>query len=353
MTSRISFNFLKPIFSIFVLTFSSALFSQTLLTETFDYPEGEYFDQHNWFRFLSSSDSVQLDPNGLTYAGYLSGGKGKSAKLDGNSTADRELWYRHFEPTSTGSIYLSFLLNVSDYANVQFNSPIALGPGNTALYSRFYMTKIDDSNYKMGLSQSGEPATFTSALFSMNQTYLVIVKYEIVEGENNDLISLFSFSNGNFPSEEPVNPSIAAFTSGNGDPSPEVPLQNVVLFSVENSSANNLRIDEIRVAKTWNDLKSTSVKSQAIKSNSFGLLGNYPNPFNPSTEINFNLPQNGKTIVSIYNYLGQKIETIFSGELIKGRNSISWNSGNLTSGIYFYSVQFNNEIQIGKMTLVK
>jgi len=90
----------------------------------------------------------------------------------------------------------------------------------------------------------------------------------------------------------------------------------------------------------------------------FQIIGNYPNPFNPSTTIVFTLPKTEKIVISIYNVLGEEIIKIADREFISGKNEVTWNGidqkgSAAESGIYFYSIKFEDKIQTGKMVLTK
>ncbi|MCK4655112.1 MAG: T9SS type A sorting domain-containing protein, partial [Candidatus Cloacimonetes bacterium] len=85
---------------------------------------------------------------------------------------------------------------------------------------------------------------------------------------------------------------------------------------------------------------------------------NYPNPFNPETTISFDLPQDSKVKITIYNIKGQKIKTLLAGNLAKGTHSVVWNgkdSNNkaVSSGIYFYKLSTGKEKAMKKMLLLK
>ncbi|MCX6152515.1 MAG: cohesin domain-containing protein [Ignavibacteriales bacterium] len=73
----------------------------------------------------------------------------------------------------------------------------------------------------------------------------------------------------------------------------------------------------------------------------FVLNQNYPNPFNPSTTINYSIPQDGNVTIIIYNVEGQLVSQLFDGMNNAGSHNITWNASNLTSGIYFYKINFN------------
>lgn len=86
---------------------------------------------------------------------------------------------------------------------------------------------------------------------------------------------------------------------------------------------------------------------------SFELLGNYPNPFNPSTTLRFTIPNTGHVTVEVVNVLGQKIATLVNGQLDKGYHDVPFNAASLASGVYFYTVQFNQTTKTAKFILSK
>ncbi len=87
--------------------------------------------------------------------------------------------------------------------------------------------------------------------------------------------------------------------------------------------------------------------------NSFSLLQNYPNPFNPTTVINFALNMGGIAKLVIYNSLGQKVKVLINQYMGAGSYSVPFNGSDLTSGVYFYKLQSNNQTDIKKMLLLK
>ena len=83
------------------------------------------------------------------------------------------------------------------------------------------------------------------------------------------------------------------------------------------------------------------------------LRQNYPNPFNPTTSIQFELPVAGNTSLKIYNSLGQLVQTLVDNQLSEGRYNYSFNARQLSSGVYFYRLQFGNQSITNKMILLK
>jgi len=83
------------------------------------------------------------------------------------------------------------------------------------------------------------------------------------------------------------------------------------------------------------------------------LYQNYPNPFNPATEIKFSLAESSKVNLSVYNTNGQLVKTLVDGKTEKGYHSINFDASELNSGIYFYQLDVNGNVQTKKMIMLK
>jgi Tol biopolymer transport system component len=105
-------------------------------------------------------------------------------------------------------------------------------------------------------------------------------------------------------------------------------------------------------------LKKTSANDNTEKPSSFKLIGNYPNPFNPTTTINFSLPETGFVSLNIYNITGQKVRDLVSENMEPGDHSVLWDGRDeygsmVSSGMYLSQLRMGNNVQIHKMTMVK
>ena len=95
----------------------------------------------------------------------------------------------------------------------------------------------------------------------------------------------------------------------------------------------------------------------------FNLEQNYPNPFNPTTKIKFEIPplnppltkggNGGVVTLKIYDILGQEVETLVNEKKSPGTYEVTFDAGNLPSGIYFYRLITDNFTEVKKMTLIK
>jgi len=91
----------------------------------------------------------------------------------------------------------------------------------------------------------------------------------------------------------------------------------------------------------------------------YKLENNYPNPFNPSTTINFTLPLQKKISLKIYDMLGKEVVTLIDNEIFeKGNSAVTWNGKNsngvqVSSGNYIATLTYGNFSKSIKMTLLK
>ena len=88
-------------------------------------------------------------------------------------------------------------------------------------------------------------------------------------------------------------------------------------------------------------------------SNMVELYPNYPNPFNPTTQIQYSIPESGVVELVIFNSLGQKVAILEQGIKQKGRYTQTFNAQSLPSGVYYAHVLFNGYQRVTKMLLIK
>jgi hypothetical protein len=100
-------------------------------------------------------------------------------------------------------------------------------------------------------------------------------------------------------------------------------------------------------------LTSLPEKEQGSLPREFKLYQNFPNPFNPSTVITFDLPKNSIASLVVYDILGNEVDVLTRGMLSQGRYSIEWNAANMPSGIYYYVFKSDGFSETKKMIIVK
>lgn len=123
---------------------------------------------------------------------------------------------------------------------------------------------------------------------------------------------------------------------GQGDFDPAVSFNNrYVAFS-----SITLASTEVELSAVNPGLFDTgSVLAEAEVPESTTLYQNYPNPFNPATRISFFLPEANFVTLKVYNILGQEVSTLASTQFPEGHNAVTWETGDLPSGIYVYRLQ--------------
>jgi hypothetical protein len=85
----------------------------------------------------------------------------------------------------------------------------------------------------------------------------------------------------------------------------------------------------------------------------YNLNSNYPNPFNPTTTIDFDLAEPGQVSLSVFDMAGHQVATLVDGNLPAGSHSVTFDGSDLSSGIYFYMMQAGSFTDTHKMVLVK
>ena len=99
----------------------------------------------------------------------------------------------------------------------------------------------------------------------------------------------------------------------------------------------------------------TSVESRyiGVVPEAFELSRNYPNPFNPTTNIEFKVPATANVQLKIYNTLGEEVATLLDKKMNAGHYKMQFDASHLASGVYFYKLTAGNFTATYKMMLMK
>ncbi len=97
----------------------------------------------------------------------------------------------------------------------------------------------------------------------------------------------------------------------------------------------------------------TPVIQRPAAAGTFVLYDNYPNPFNPSTIIRYQLPIISHMTLKVYDVLGRLVKTLVNGNETAGRHEVTFEAGRLPSGVYFYCLTAGSYISMKKMMLLK
>jgi hypothetical protein len=118
---------------------------------------------------------------------------------------------------------------------------------------------------------------------------------------------------------------------------------------------NDLNQPLIEIPVTFEMLENlvTSTGEKVLAPLEFALEQNYPNPFNPSTTIRYSIRENSLVTLKIYDILGNEVATLVREVKPAGIYSVNFNSGSLSSGIYFYKLNAGNFTETKKMIMLK
>ena len=85
----------------------------------------------------------------------------------------------------------------------------------------------------------------------------------------------------------------------------------------------------------------------------FGLERNYPNPFNPSTTIRFELPRSSEVRMGVFDMLGREVSVLVNERKDAGVHEVKFDGSRLASGVYFYRLRAGDFVQTRKLILVR
>ena len=112
------------------------------------------------------------------------------------------------------------------------------------------------------------------------------------------------------------------------------------------TASGEYEVEEVIVANS-NTLLSV------VEPSSFELGAAYPNPFNPSTSLNINMPENGYVTVKAYNLVGQVVSVITEGNMEAGNHTMTWDASSLSSGVYLITAEYAGTVATQKVMLMK
>jgi hypothetical protein len=86
--------------------------------------------------------------------------------------------------------------------------------------------------------------------------------------------------------------------------------------------------------------------------NKYSLEQNFPNPFNPSTTIRYQIPNDGLVTLKVYDILGSEVTTLVNEQKSTGSYEVNFDASRLASGVYIYKITSGNFVSSKKMLLV-
>ncbi len=146
-------------------------------------------------------------------------------------------------------------------------------------------------------------------------------------------------------------------TPGNAEASP---LYDKLLptpqFGSQMPQGGSLTSQQIQLIRTWINEGATETPSSLEDEErpvTMRLDQNFPNPFNPSTIVGFQLSATGQTSIKVYDLVGREVAVLVDGLMPAGEHTVTFNATALPSGIYFYILQSGTQRMSRKMLLMK
>jgi len=235
-----------------------------LMIEDFNYPTGTLtaVSGGNWVNFSGTGAFIQVSSGSLPFSGYPSSGPGNKIDIVSIGTSAEDA-YRQFATQTAGTtVYGAFLVNVANVTGIAANSSTTgdylagflPSSSTTALNARVSVRLgSDPSKYQLGLraTSSNSSAVFSNTDLAPGTTHLVVLSYQIVAGNSNDVINMWidPVLNGTEPA--PTVTQTTATTTDNAD---------VSRFFVRQGTTTtpNASIDDIRVGNSWTSVTQTA-----------------------------------------------------------------------------------------------
>jgi endo-1,4-beta-xylanase len=122
---------------------------------------------------------------------------------------------------------------------------------------------------------------------------------------------------------------------------------------VNNDGSERPALEWLRTYLDTVDVTISSIAESNQIPLEFYLSNNYPNPFNPSTTINFDLPKNCNVKLVVYDVMGRKVAEILKANMNAGHHNVTYNASKLSSGLYYYRLEAGEFVSVKKMMLIK
>jgi len=254
------------------------------------------------------------------------------------------------------------------------NDPVSLGP-KPLHYGEGYLVYLSEPIYDFSWQTSSEKSENFIKPESEYFTYDKKADYEVIDVVNIDqsISEIGVFADGVCLGAVVVQDSseqiLVYSESANRDPVPfdfeiitgrgsSIPIKNYEVFNQYTGEFENGIVISGSQEYSLILLGEEGEQKEDLPTTT-KLHSNYPNPFNPSTTIEFSVTQNSDFVnLEVYNIKGQKVKTLYSGRAEEGRHTVTWNGDDendaaVSSGIYFYKLKTGDQELTHKMLLLK
>ena len=278
--------------------FIGSVNAQNLLTEDFSYPAGDLITAHGWTAHSGTLGPITVTSPGLTYTNYAGSGVGNAVSVTTAGSQDVNTLLS--SPVTTGTVYASAMINVTNAPSIVGDYVFHLGNGTTAFTGKSFVRK-NGTGIDFGVSKLGNATTTTAAVpvwtstvnpsgYAINTTHLVVIKYTINPGATDDQVDLFVD-----PTVNAAEPSATITTTDGGLGTDVASIAQVYIRQGSAGQIPDAIIDGVRVALTWADLPlPVELSSFTSKMNGRNIQLNWET----KTELNFNKFEIDRALVS-------------------------------------------------------
>lgn len=251
----------KLLLLILLIVFGNISFSQILLDENIDYTAGDQLVNHGWNNpGASATNPILTVTPGLTFSGYPLSGIGNAAGL---MTTGQDINKAFSDSVTSGAVYAALMLKVTSAQSAgDYFMHFGIATDNTFIFmGRVFVRLAANGNLSFGITKSSvnvtsAPIKYSDSLYTLNTTYLVVLKYQFGPGTTDDSASLFI--NPVLTGPEPLPVVSQGLLSSGTDPSA---LKTFNLRQGSGTAAPELVIDGIRVTKSWSQILPVELTS--------------------------------------------------------------------------------------------
>jgi hypothetical protein len=339
---------MKQLYFLLLLCLTATAIGQSnYVAEDFDYPDGNALTEHGWFAHSAAeTNPILVSVPGLNWAGYIGSAAGNSALVNNTGQDVNKPFPANI---SSGKAYSSFLIRINSASTTGFFFHYGYYTNNetpnaefsnlaTAFRARTFVTQGTnaETQFKLGLSFNTTSALGETVDLNIGETYLVVVKYEFIDGPDNDEVSLYVFAEGDNIASEPATPVLGPFTGSAAD---APALQAVALRQY--SSGQDITVDGLYVRTVW-DLTNPGTLSinDFTEKNKFILT---PNPVNQGN-VTIQTDLTGNKQIEVYDVNGRQVLKTTTTEN-------SFNVDNFNAGLYLVKISVDNVSKVSKLII--
>ena len=343
---NINLHFKQVLTAITMIASFACVFAQTNV-ENFDYTESTLLtDASIGFEIKASTPSISVVSPGLEYSGLAVSGIGNAAHInisedgdtDPNTYGPERIAKKPFFSSSvnSGTVYLSFLGNIKTTIGGDYNNFfIAVSDYTSGDLRGRVMAKDDGSgNLMFGFTKGySTDINWTTDLYNYDETYLFVVKYEFVAGDNNDVASLFIFEQGQdgVPLTEPSTPTLTPNDGSGSD------LGNIKIIHLRQRKVEAV-VDGLSIGTSWSDVVVEG-QTQSIDELARNQMNVHITPSDDGKLLTIDVDKGellGKNIVAVYNITGMRMIT----KEVNNQNTFTLDVSNaLSKGIYILNIE--------------